>query len=223
MGADHELRSAIVEAGRRLYAKGLIAGHEGNLSLRDGERLLVTPAGTCKGFLRPEDLVETDLDGRASGGVRATSEILMHAAVYHARPDVRGVVHAHPPVATGFAVAGVALDRPVLAEPVVTLGAVPVVPFGTPSTGDLAQHVAQAIRSAQALLLANHGALAVGETLWRAWERMETLEQFARIALAARLVGRVRELDGEAVARLEALRVAAGYPPPPAPRERSTG
>jgi L-fuculose-phosphate aldolase len=210
-----ELCAAIVEAGRRLYAKGLIAGNEGNLSVRDGDRLLVTPGGACKGFLRPQDVVEADLDGRALGDRRATSEILMHAAVYRARPDVQAVVHAHPPVATGFAVAGIALDRPVLAEPVVTLGPVPLVPFGTPSTPDLARGVADAIADAQALLLANHGALTVGETLWRAWERMEVLEQYARIALAARMLGRVRELGGEAVASLEQLRVMAGYPPPP--------
>ena len=215
MASEAELRAAIVEAGRRLYAKGLVAGNEGNISVRHGARLLVTPGGACKGFLRPEDVVETDLEGRALGSARATSEILMHAAVYRARADVHAVVHAHPPVATGFAVAGVALDRPVLAEPVVTLGPVPVVPFGTPSTSELARHVEQAIAGSHALLLANHGALAVGETLWRAWERMETLEQYARIALAARLIGRARELGGDAVASLEALRVAAGYPPPP--------
>jgi L-fuculose-phosphate aldolase len=209
------LRGDIVEVGRRLYAKGFIAGAEGNVSVREGERLYVTPGGACKGFLRPEDVVVTDLEGRAVAGARATSEILMHAAVYRRRPDVRAVVHAHPPTATGFAVAGLPLDRPVLAEPVVTLGPVPVVPFGTPSTSDLADHVAAAIGSAHALLLANHGALAVGETLWRAWERMETLEQFARIALVARLLGGQTELTPEAVARLEALRVPAGYPPPP--------
>jgi L-fuculose-phosphate aldolase len=128
---------------------------------------------------------------------------------------VGAVVHAHPPVATGFAVAGLPLDRPVLAEPVVTLGPVPVVPFGTPSTADLADAVSAAVGSAHALLLANHGALTVGETLWRAWERMETLEQFARITLVARLVGGPTELSPEAVARLEALRALAGYPPPP--------
>lgn len=215
MASEAELRAAIVEAGRRLYAKGLIAGNEGNISVRDGARLLVTPGGACKGFLRAEDLVETDLDGRALGAARATSEILMHAAVYRVRPDVHAVVHAHPPVATGFAVARVALDRPVLAEPIVTLGPVPVVPFGTPSTADLARHVEQAIAGSHALLLANHGALTVGETLWRAWERMETLEQYAKIALAARLVGHARELAGDAVASLEALRVPSGYPPPP--------
>ena len=209
------LRAEVVEIGRRLYAKGLIAGNEGNVSVRDGDRLYVTPGGACKGFLVPGDVVTTDLEGRPEQGGHASSEILMHVAVYRHRPDVSAVVHAHPPVATGFAVAGIPLDRPVLAEPVVTLGPVPVVPFGTPSTPDLAERVAAAIPSAQALLLANHGALTVGETLKRAWERMETLEQFARIALVARLLGASNELSAEAVAALEALRGPSGYPLPP--------
>jgi L-fuculose-phosphate aldolase len=160
-------------------------------------------------------VVTTDLEGHPERGGHATSEILMHVAVYRRRPDVGAVVHAHPPVATGFAVAAIPLDRPVLAEPVVTLGPVPVVPFGTPSTAELAERVAAAIPSAHALLLANHGALTVGETLWRAWERMETLEQYARIALVARLLGTSNELSAEAVAALEALRGPAGYPVPP--------
>jgi L-fuculose-phosphate aldolase len=218
---EASLRGDIVEVGRRLYARGLIAGAEGNVSIRAGDRLYATPGGVCKGFLRPEDVAVTDLDGRAVSGARVTSEILMHAAVYRRRPDVGGVVHAHPPAATGFAVAGMPLDRPVLAEPVVTLGPVPVVPFATPSTSELSDRVGAAIGSAQALLLANHGALAVGETLWRAWERMEALEQFARIALVARLLGGQTELTPEAVARLEALRVPAGYPPPPEDPARS--
>ncbi len=215
MTAEAVIRADIVEVGRRLYAKGFIAGNEGNVSVRSGDRLFVTPGGACKGFLRPEDVVETDLEGQPMKGGRATSEILMHAAVYRRRSDVGAVVHAHPPTATGFAVAGIPLDRPVLAEPVVTLGPVPVVPFGTPSTPDLAERVAFAIVSAHALLLANHGGLTVGETIWRAWERMETLEQFARIALVARLLGGQTELATDAVLRLEALRVPAGYPPPP--------
>ena len=215
MNGEDAVRADIVEVGRRLYAKGFIAGLEGNVSVRAGDRLYVTPGGACKGFLRPEDVVVTDLEGRTLAGARATSEILMHVAVYRRRPDVGAVVHAHPPTATGFAVAGIPLDRPVLAEPVVTLGPVPVVPFGTPSTPDLADSVAGSVGSAHALLLANHGALTVGETLWRAWERMETLEQFARIALVARLLGGQTELTPEAVARLEALRLPAGYPPPP--------
>jgi L-fuculose-phosphate aldolase len=212
---DASLRRDIVEVGRRLYARGLIAGNEGNVSVRDGDRLLVTPGGCCKGFLAPGDVVVTDMEGRPRGEGRATSEILMHAKVYRRRSDVRAVVHAHPPTATGFAVAGLPLDRPVLAEPVVTLGPVPLIPYATPTTVDLANTVAAAVGTAQALLLANHGALTVGETLWRAWERMEILEQFARIALVARLLGRERELPPEDVARLESLRAEAGYPPPP--------
>jgi L-fuculose-phosphate aldolase len=212
---EDALRADVVEVGRRLYVRGLIAGNEGNVSVRAGDRIYVTPGGTCKGYLAPGDVAVTDLEGRAVGRARASSEILMHAAVYRRRPDVGAVVHAHPPAATGFAAAGLSLDRPVLVEPVVTLGPVPLVPFGTPASGDLADAVARAIGAAQALLLANHGALAVGETLWRAWERMETLEQFARIALVARLLGGHTELGPEAVARLEALRVPAGYPPPP--------
>jgi L-fuculose-phosphate aldolase len=209
------LRRDVVEVARRLYAKGLIAGNEGNVSLRDGERLFVTPAGACKGYLVPDAVVVTDLEGRPLAAGHASSEILTHVAVYRRRPDVKAVVHAHPPVATGFAVASIPLDRPVLAEPVVTLGPVPVVPFGTPSTAELAELVGAAIRSAHALLLANHGALTVGETAWRAWERMETLEQYARIALVARLLGSAHELSSEAVQALEALRAGAGYPQPP--------
>ena len=217
MSEKGRLRTAIVETGRRLYARGLIAGNEGNISVRCGEELLVTPGGACKGYLSVEDVVTTDLRGHPRGRGRATSEILMHAAVYRRRPDVGAVVHAHPPAATGFAVAGLPLDRPVLAEPVVTLGPVPVLPYGTPATPDLAERVGEAVGGAHALLLANHGALTVGETLERAWERMETLEQFARITLVARLLGGETELQAEDVAGLESLRASAGYPPPPEP------
>lgn len=207
-------RAEIVEVGRRLYARGLVSASEGNVSVRLGDTLLVTPPGVCKGFLAPEALVETDLEGRARPGHPASSEVLMHAAVYRRRPDVRAVVHAHPPVATGFAVAGIALDRPLIAEAVLSLGGVPVAPYGMPSTPELAEAVAEAACRAHALLLANHGALTVGETLARAWERMETLEQLARVSLVARLLGQDNPLSAGAVERLVAARTAAGYPPP---------
>ena len=155
---DRDLRCDIVEVGRRLYARGLIGGNEGNVSVRKGDTLFVTPAGVCKGFLTPEMIVRTDLEGRPQGGGRASSEILMHTAVYRRRADVRAVVHAHPPTATGFAAAGIPLDRPLIAEAVVTLGAVPIIPYGQPSTTELAQSVGDAICTAHALLMANHGA-----------------------------------------------------------------
>jgi L-fuculose-phosphate aldolase len=183
-----------VEVGRRLYARGLIGGHEGNVSVRLDSTLLITPAGVCKGFMTPDMIVRTDLEGRPVDGGRASTEILMHTAVYRRRGDVRAVVHAHPPTATGFAVAGVALDRPLLAEAVFTLGPVPVIPY--------------------ALLMANHGALAVGDTLERAWERMETLEQLARITLVTRILGQDHALPGTEVGALREAAARGGYPPP---------
>lgn len=205
----------IVEVGRRLYARGLISGNEGNISVREGEHLLITPAGVCKGFLRPDQIVRTDLEGRpVEGGGRASTEVLMHLAVYRRRPDVTAVVHAHPPTATGFAVSGIPLDRPLTAEAVVTLGPVPVIPYGTPSTPELAEAVARAVCEAHGLLLANHGALTVGDTVFRAWERMETLEQLARVALVTRTLGQDNLLPPADVERLRQMRAAAGYPAP---------
>jgi L-fuculose-phosphate aldolase len=159
-------------------------------------------------------IVRTDLEGRPLDGHRASTEVRMHTAVYARRPDVGGVVHAHPPTATAFAAAGLPLDRPLIAEAVVTLGAVPVIPYGTPSTPALAEAVGAAICEVQALLLANHGALAVGADVFRAWERMETLEQLAKVTLLTRLLGRDVLLSTPDVDRLAALRAAAGYPEP---------
>jgi L-fuculose-phosphate aldolase len=212
--SERELRCDIVEVGRRLYARGLIGGNEGNVSVRRGDTLFVTPAGVCKGFLTPDMIVRTDLEGRAEGGGRASTEVLMHTAVYRRRPDVRAVVHAHPPTATGFAAAGIPLDKPLIAEAVVTLGVVPIIPYGQPSTSELARNVGDAICASHALLMANHGAITVGDSLYRAWERMETVEQLAKVALVTRILGQDRLLPGAAVEGLLAAREAAGYPAP---------
>jgi L-fuculose-phosphate aldolase len=214
MAHEDQAREEIVEVGRRLYARGLISGNEGNVSVRQGDVLLVTPPGVCKGFLAPAMIVKTDLAGKPIDGQRASTEVLMHTAVYRRRPDTAAVVHAHPPVATGFAVAGIALDQPLIAEAVVTLGRVPVVPYGTPSTAELADNIGAAVCQAQALLMANHGALTVGESLYRAWERMEALEQVARITLVTRLLGVTNLLPAADVARLVDMRPRAGYPEP---------
>ena len=211
---ERDLRCDIVEVGRRLYARGLIGGNEGNISVRRGDTLFVTPAGVCKGFLTPDMIVRTDLEGRAQGAGRASTEVQMHTAVYRKRPDVTAVVHAHPPTATGFAVAGIPLDRPLIAEAVVTLGPVPVIPYGQPATSELARNVGDAICGAHALLMANHGALTVGESLYRAWERMETVEQLAKVALVTRILGQDRLLPGAAVEGLLLARAEAGYPAP---------
>ena len=180
----------IVEVGRRLWTRGFVASNDGNISVRiDADRLLMTPASVSKGFMTPDMMVVTDLDGRLLSGApgrKPSSEILMHLVAYRERPDVGAVVHAHPPLSTGFAVAGIPLDRAVLAEVVTTLGSIPIAEYGTPSTRELADTVAPYVKAHDGLLLANHGALALGSDLFAAYYKMETIEHFARISLVAR-------------------------------------
>lgn len=188
-------RREIVRVCRRLYERGLIAGQDGNVSVRIGpDRVLVTPAGMSKVDVRAADLVELGLDGRplrtARGRREASSEVQVHLAAYRARPDVRAVVHAHPPVATGFAVAGETLDHDALAELMYSVGRVPLVPYEKPGTRELAERVARFLEGHDVVLLANHGAVAVGPSLLVAHQRMESLEHGARILLAARQVKR---------------------------------
>ena len=225
MTSEDALRANIVEIGRRMHERGYVASNDGNISVRlDGSRVLTTPKGVSKGFMTPDMMVVTDLSGKKLAGDRdASSELLMHLAVYRSRPDVDAVVHAHPPVATGFAVAGIPLDRAVLAEVITTLGSIPIADYGTPSTTELADAVARFIKTHDGLLLANHGALTVAKELFAAYYKMETIEHFARISLVARLLGRERLLSREEVDRLQQLRgmygIAAPAPicPPGAP------
>ena len=202
-------RDEIIAVGRRLHEKGLITAAEGNVSVRTSHGLLVTASGVSKGELTPELVIATDETGRGPAhGPRVTSEIAMHVAVYRRRPDVRAVVHAHPPFATAFAVAHLPLDKPLLAESVLLLGTVPLVPYRAPSTAALADAVGEACAGANAVLLANHGAVAVGETLEAAHRRMETLEHLAHVTLLARMLGEPRPLsaaDMTALLRLSGL------------------
>ena len=215
---EQQLRHDIVEVGRRLWTRGYTASNDGNISVRlDGGRLLMTPASVCKGFMTPDMMVVTDLDGKvitAAPGRKPSSEMLMHLVAYKHRPDVGAVVHAHPPTATGFAVAGIALDRAVLAEVVTTLGSIPIAEYGTPSTQELATTVEPYVKIHDALLLANHGALALGKDLFSAYYKMETIEHFAGISLVARLLGREHLLSRDEVQRLQALRGTYGIASP---------
>ena len=224
MQIEERLRADIVEIGRRLHARGFVASNDGNISVRlDAERLLTTPTGVSKGFMTPDMMVTTDLSGRKVTGDREpSSEILMHLAVYEYRPEIKAVVHAHPPTATGFAVAGIPLDRAVLAEVVTTLGSIPIAEYGTPSTSELADAVRQYIRAHDGLLLANHGALTVADELFAAYYKMETVEHFARISLVARQLGGERLLSREEVVRLQDLRDRYGIaaPAPLCPPDR---
>jgi L-fuculose-phosphate aldolase len=218
MTPEEQLRLDIVEVGRRLWTRGYVASNDGNISVRLGpDRLMTTPASVSKGFMTPDMMVVTDLKGaviEAAPGRKPSSELLMHLVAYEERPDIGAVVHAHPPLSTGFAVAGIPLDRAVLAEVVTTLGAIPIAEYGTPSTRELADSVAPHLKSHDGLLLANHGALALGRDLFGAYYKMETIEHFARISLVARMLGREHLLSREEVIRLQDLRGRYGIAAP---------
>lgn len=206
--ARDEAAADIVRVCGLLYARGLIAGAEGNVSVRLAPgRILATPAGCAKATIRPADLVEVDAAGRVTAGSRRPStELAMHLRIYALRPDVGAVVHAHPPTATGFAVAGEDFMAGVLPEIIFGLGPVPLVPYGAPGTPMLADRLEPFVGGHDVFLLANHGATACGATVDEAHQRMESLEQAARILLVARQLGRVIPLPADEVARLDAAR-----------------
>src|SRR6188508_1682534 len=212
------LRADIVEVGRRLWTRGFVASNDGNISVRIGpDRLLMTPASVSKGFMSPEMMVITDLNGTLVSGApgrKPSSETLMHLVAYRERPDVGAVVHAHPPISTGFAVAGIPLDRAVLAEVVTTLGSIPIAEYGTPSTQELPAAVRKYIKAHDGLLLANHGAVTCCRTVTTAYYKMETIEHFAKISLVARLLGGENLIAREEVERLQQLRGTYGIKAP---------
>ncbi|MBI2945492.1 MAG: class II aldolase/adducin family protein [Candidatus Wallbacteria bacterium] len=210
--SEHALRREIAEVCRRLYDRFYLVATDGNVSARLGEdRILATPSGANKGFLEPSDLVVTDLEGkRLSGPGKPSSELAMHTRTYRERPDVRAVVHAHPATATAFACAGLPLDACLMTESVVGLGAVPLAPFALPSTDEVPESIAPLVRTSDVVLLANHGVLAAGATLMDAYNKMEGVEQFARVLLFTRLLGGPKLLERDQVERLESLRARYG-------------
>src|SRR3954470_12715914 len=216
MQSEQQLRADIVEVGRRLYARGYTASNDGNISVRlDDRRLLMTPTGVCKGFMDARMMCITDLEGRKLEGERnPSSEIQMHLEVYRQRPEIQAVVHAHPPVATAFAVAGIPLDRAVLAEVVTTLGSVPIAEYATPSTAELPEAVRKYVKVHDGMLLANHGALTLGSDVYAAYYKMETIEHFANISFVARMLGGERLLSRDEVIRLQGLRGSYGIAAP---------
>ena len=191
-----------------LWQRGLIAGQDGNVSVRyRPDWLLVTPRGLPQGGARPEDMVDVDLDGRQLGGSRtATTELDLHLRVYRRRRDCGAVVHAHPPTATAFAVAGEGIPGNVLPEVTLLMGEVPLVPYATTGTPALGDAVEPFLEAHEAVLLANHGAVTWGPTLAAARIRMESLEHAARILAAARSLGPITRLTPDQMTDLERLR-----------------
>lgn len=212
-------RQHLVEICRRLYDKDLIAAGDGNVSLKlDDERVLVTPSGFHKGFLRAEDLIITDLHGkRLKGQHMPSSEFLMHEACYDERPDISAVVHAHPPLSVALALAGVALTECVLSETCLLLGPILTVPYSTPTTAEVPNVLRPYLRQGNALVLDRHGALTMGRTLDEAWHRMEAMEHAAKIIFAAQSLGPVSALPPAEAHKLEGLAQKLRIPRPPDP------
>jgi L-fuculose-phosphate aldolase len=208
MPSERQYRSEIVCFGRMLHERGYVAAMDGNLSVRlDEQRILATPTAMCKSMMRPSDLVIVDLQGRRLAGKRnVSSEIAMHLLIYKLRPDVQGVVHAHPPTATGFAAAGMALNQPLVCEVVIGLGSIPLAKYGTPGTPELSEALEPLIPQYDAILMSNHGVVAYGDSLQHAYMKMETVEHFAQIALVTHLLGRQQPLGGQELEKLIAAR-----------------
>lgn len=213
MKSEQAHKQEIVEIGRRLYDRGFIAAGDGNISVRLDDGILTTPRSVCKGFLTPDMIVKVSLDGKQklAGTYEASTELPMHLLIYEERADIRAVVHAHPPCGTGYAAAGLPLDKALISEVILTLGCIPLASYGTPSTNELTDALRPLVKHHDAVLMANHGAVAYGTTLEAGYGRMETLEHFARISLVTKILGRERELNTSQVQQLIDLREQSGY------------
>jgi len=210
MNNEWELRKQIVEVGRRIWLRGYVAANDGNITvlLNDNE-VLTTPTGVSKGFMTTDMIIKCDRQGNVinkNTKYRPSSELKMHLEVYKERPDVRSVVHAHPTYATSFAVAGIPLDKCVLPEAIIVIGAVPIAPYGLPSTSEIPDRIRPYIKNSDAILLENHGALTLGSDLFNAYYKMETLEHTASIVWKAIQLGNLNILSPEERDRLLQLR-----------------
>jgi L-fuculose-phosphate aldolase len=201
---EHQHRHDICMVGRWLYEQGFVPATDGNLSVRLSEdRILTTPAGTCKGRLDPREAVITDMEGRRlEGHGEPSTELGMHLLIYRLRRDVNAVCHAHPPIATGFAAAGRSLEKPLIAEMVVNLGPVPLAPYAEPGSHELRDSLEPYVRQHDAILMANHGVVTYGTDLLTAFRRMECVEHCARITLVTELLGKQSLLSGRDVEKL---------------------
>ncbi len=204
----YEVRQEMVRLGKSLHDKGFVAATDGNVSVRlDERRVLATPTCLCKGMMSVEDLVVIDMQGRKLEGFReVSSEIAMHLMIYRKCPDTSAIVHAHPPTATGFASAGLALDQPLVSEIVLSLGTVPLAEYATPGTQELVDSLEPLVTEHHAILMANHGVVTHAEDLYTAYMHMETVEHFAKIALTTRLLGHQQLLQPKQVEELDAIR-----------------
>lgn len=227
---DLEARRLIVEVGRRMYAKNFVAANDGNISCRVAQDLIwATPTGVSKGFMQEDELVKMRLDGTvmSRGALAPSSEVKMHLRIYQENPDAWGVCHAHPPVSTSYAIAGISLDRAIYPEALVNLGTVPCVHYEPPGSQGIPDSVAPYARDYNALLLANHGVVAWGPSLMEAWYRLEATEHYAMILMyTGNIIGKANVLSCEQVDELIEIRrklgITSGGVPPCSARATNT-
>jgi len=216
MTNEWALKQLMIDIGSRIWTRGYVASNDGNFSVRlNGDAILTTPTGVSKGFMTPEMILKVDMDGTLitpNKMYRPSSEVKMHLEVYRQREDVKSVIHAHPPFCTSFAVAGIPLNKCVLPEAVLTLGAVPIAPYGTPSTQEIPDSIKPFVAECDAILLANHGALTFGIDLLSAYHRMETLEHSAHIVYRSIQLGNVNMIPPEEVDKLMEVRERMNIP-----------
>ena len=214
--SEFKLKEEMCEIGRRIWLKGFCAGNEGNHSVRIGpDRVLCTPTGITKGFLKPEDICTTDMEGKQVAGKRKrTSELLMHLAIYKARPDVKAVVHSHPPHATAFAIAGVELPTCIHPEAEVFLGVVKTAKYVTPGDTRLGESLLPYLKDSNTILLQNHGTVTFSPTLEEAYYKLEIVDAYSRILMLAKSLGSVRPLDAGEMKELLELKVKFGLTEP---------
>jgi L-fuculose-phosphate aldolase len=205
--SEWEIRREISLVGKKLYDRGFVAATDGNISVRImGDRMLITPGGHALDSMTPEDPVYVNFDGDVlSGGNRPSSELLMHIEIYRQRSDVHAIIHAHPPLATAFTVAGESLAEPVLPEIVALYGSIPTAAYATPSTVENVEVIREPIRGHDIVVLDHHGAVTVGPDLTEALQKMEKLELTAKILLTAKQLGRIEKLSDEQIQKLHLL------------------
>ncbi len=207
--SEDEHRRDVCTVGRWVHQRGFVASTDGNISVRlDPRRVLTSPTAASKGMMAQDDLVISDLEGcKLAGRRNPSSELAMHLLIYKRRPDVNAVCHAHPPVATGYAAAGLPLNKALISEVVLALGCIPVARYGTPGTPELSEALEPLVQHYDAILMANHGVVTYGPDLLTAFFRMETVEHFARVSLVTELLGKQVLLSGGDVEKLLAARV----------------
>jgi L-fuculose-phosphate aldolase len=211
--SDEEAKIAILEIGKRMYNKGFVAANDGNISCKvDEHTIWITPTGVSKGYMTEDMLVKMSLEGKIiSSKYKPSSEVKMHIKVYQENPKIKAVVHAHSPIATSFAVAGISLDIAILPEAVIQVGTVPVAHYATPGTDGVADSIAPYCRSHNSVLLANHGVLSWDEDVYSAFQRMETIEHYAQIFMYSNyIIGKPRVLSHDQIDELIELREKLG-------------